>query len=68
MFTVLDKFDANGVLIFSFKKHAFVDGVFTLILSYKKQYIRIQKFSQLMKYLLPANAIDIIAGDFNVIF
>ena len=32
---VLAKFDANGVSIFSFKKHAFV-GVFTLILICRK--------------------------------
>ena len=31
---ILDKFDTNGVRIFSFKKHAFVDRVFTLMLAY----------------------------------
>ena len=30
---VLDKFDTNGVSIFSFKKHAFANRVFTLMLS-----------------------------------
>ena len=29
---ILDKFDANGVSIFSFKNHAFADRVFTLVL------------------------------------
>ena len=29
---VLNKFDANGVSILNFKKHAFVDRVFTLML------------------------------------
>ena len=29
---VLNKFDANGVSILNFKKHSFVDRVFTLML------------------------------------
>ena len=29
---VLNKFDANGVYIFKFKKHAFADRVFSLML------------------------------------
>ena len=32
---ILDKFDANGVSIFSFKKHVFVYRVFTLMLVYR---------------------------------
>ena len=62
---VLDKFDTNGVSIFSFKKHAVVNRVFTLMLVYRKQFLGMQEFSQLMQYLLAANSIDIIAGDFN---
>ena len=34
---VSNKFDSNGVSILSFKKHAFTDRVFTLMLVYKKQ-------------------------------
>ena len=33
---VLNKFDANGVPILNFKKHAFADRVFTLMLVYRK--------------------------------
>ena len=39
---VLNKFDANGVSILSFNKHAFVDNVFTLMLVYRKQSMRMQ--------------------------
>ena len=42
---VLEKFDANGVFIFSFKKHDFADRVFTLILVYRKQSLIMQEFS-----------------------
>ena len=31
---VLDQFDANGISIICFKKHAFAGRVFTLILAY----------------------------------
>ena len=34
---VSNKFDSNGLSILSFKKHAFTDRVFTLMLVYKKQ-------------------------------
>ena len=34
---VLNKFDTNGLFILSFKKHAFADRVFTLMLVYRKQ-------------------------------
>ena len=62
---VLDKFDTNGVSIFSFKKHAFANRVFTLMLVYRKQFLGMQEFSELMQYLLAAHSIDIIAGDLN---
>ena len=45
------KFDANVVSIFSFKKHAFVDRVFTLMLVYRKQSLGVQEFSQIMQCL-----------------
>ena len=41
MFAILDKFDANGV---SFKKHAFDDGVLTLMVVYRNQFMQIQEF------------------------
>ena len=42
--TVLNKFDENGAAIFSFKKHAFADRVFTLMLVYRKQSMHMQEF------------------------
>ena len=36
---VLNKFDTNGVSVFSFKKHGFDDRVSTLMLFYRKQSI-----------------------------
>ena len=62
---VVDKFDTNGVSIFSFKKHAFVDRVFTLMLVYRKQSLGVQEFSHIMQYLLAAYSVEIIGGDFN---
>ena len=62
---VLNKFDATGVSILSFKKHVFGDRVFTLILVYRKQSVHMQVFFQMLKYLLAGNSIDIIAGYFN---
>ena len=56
---VVDKFDTNGVSIFSFKKHAFVDRVFTLMLVYRKQSLVVQQFSQIMQYLLAVYSVDI---------
>ena len=41
---VLNKFDTNGVFIISFKKHAFANRVFTLMLVYRKQSMHIQEF------------------------
>ena len=35
------------------------------MLVYRKQFLGMQKFSQLMQYLLTANSIHIIAGNFN---
>ena len=62
---VVDKFDANGVSIFSFEKNTFVDRVFTLMLVYTKQSLGVQEFSQILQYLLAAYSVDIIGGDFN---
>ena len=62
---VLNKFDANGVSVLSFKKLAFADRVFTLMLVYRKQSMHMQEFFQMLQYLLAPNSIDIIAWDFN---
>ena len=50
---VLDKFDTNGVSIFSFKKHDFADRVFTLV--YRKHSMQMQEFFQMLQYLLAAH-------------
>ena len=47
---LLNKFDANGVSILSFKKHAFANTVFTLMLVYRKQYMHMQEFLQMLQY------------------
>ena len=59
---VFDKFDADGISVFSFKKHAFVD---TLILVYRKQSMQMQKIFQMLQFLLATNFIVIIAGEFH---
>ena len=41
---VLDKFDGNGVSIFSFKKHAFADRVLTIMLVYRKHSMQMREF------------------------
>ena len=61
----MNKFKANGVCLFSFKKHAFVDRMFTLMLVYRKQSMRTQEYFQMLQYLLATNFIDIIVGDFD---
>ena len=59
---VFDKFDADETSVFSFKKHAFVN---TLILVYRKQSMQLQKFFQMLQFLLATNFIVIIAGEFH---
>ena len=61
----LNKFDANGVSILSFKKHPFADTVFTLMLVYRKQSMHMQEFFQMLQYLLATHSIDVIAGYFS---
>ena len=63
--TVSDKFDTNGVCLLSFKKHAFADKVFSLMLLYRKQFMAIQEYFKMLQYLLAINSIDILAEDFN---
>ena len=62
---VLNKFNANGVSVLNFKKHAFADRIFTLMLVYRKQSMHMQELFQMLQYLLATYFIDIIAGDFN---
>ena len=61
---MLDKFDANGVSIFSFKKGTFANRLFNLMVVCRKQSLGPQEFSQLMQHLQAVHFIDII-GDFN---
>ena len=63
--TVLNKFNANGVSILSFEKHAFADRVFTSMLFYRKQSMHLQQFFQTLRYLLSTNATNVMSGDFN---
>ena len=51
--------------IFIFKKHAFADRVFTLMLDYGKQSTEMQKFSQTLQYLVGTYSVDIIAGNLS---
>ena len=62
---ILEKFNTNGVSIFSFKKHGFTNIVLTLLLIYRKQFLGMQKLSQLMQYLLATNSKDITAWGFS---
>ena len=62
---ILDKFNTNGESIFSFKKHAFADRVFILMLLDKKQSMQMEEFFRALEYLVATYYIDIIAGDFN---
>ena len=50
--------------ILNFKKHAFTDRVFPLILVCRKQSMQMQEFYQTLQYL-KGYFIGIIAGDFN---
>ena len=65
---ISDKYDGNRVFLFSFKKHALVDRVFTLLVVYRKQSTRTQEFLQMLQYLLVTSSIDIIARSLIMIF
>ena len=56
---ILDKFDANGVFIFSLKKHDFASRVFILMLVWFFHFIK--------QYLRATYSIDIKAKDFNYV-
>ena len=45
---VFNKVDENDVSIFRFKNHVFPDRVFTLMLSYRKQFMHILKIFQML--------------------
>ena len=49
----------------SFKKHAFVDRLTTLMLVYRKQPMQMQEFFQVLQYLLATQFIDIIVWGFS---
>ena len=59
---VLDKFDANGASIFSFKRHAFPDRVANLMLVYRRQSLGILEFVKLNAKLTAVNSIYIIVS------
>ena len=46
---LLNKFDANGVSILSFKKHTIADRVFTLMLVHRKQAVHMLEFFQMLQ-------------------
>ena len=58
---VPEKFDSNGVYLFSIKKHCSADK----ILVYREQSMAMQEFFQILQNLLATDSIDIVAGDFN---
>ena len=62
---ILNESGTNGVPIFSFKKHAFANRVFTLMLVYWKQSMQMEEFFQMLQYLVATYSIDVIAEDFN---
>ena len=62
---ILDKFNTNGVSIFSFKKHVSADRVFTLMLLYRKQSMQMEEFFHMLQYLVATYAMYTVAGDFN---
>ena len=51
--------------LFSFKKHAIAERVFSLMLVYRKQSMQISEFSQMLHYLVTTYSIDFIAEDIN---
>ena len=57
-----DKFDANGISIFSFKKHAFVNRVPILMSVYQKT---IHADPRMLQYLVATYSPDIFAGEFS---
>ena len=65
---ILNEFEANGVSVLSFKKHAFADRVLTLMLVYRKQSMHMQELFQKLPYLLATHSINITAGNLNYIF
>ena len=45
--------------------NAFADRIFTLMLVFRKQYMPMQEFFQMLQYLLSTESIDVVARDFN---
>ena len=62
---ILDKVDANGVPIFSFKKYALAHRGFNFVLVYRKQSMQKQEFFQMLQRLVTTYSIEIVAWDFN---
>ena len=53
---ILNKFDNNGVFNFSFKKYVFANKLLTLMLVYRKQLLRMKRFSQMSHSNVPISA------------
>lgn len=62
---IIKKFDINGISIINLRKDNFTERVFTLMLVYRKTAMWLDEFYWTLEYLLAANSVDVIAGDFN---
>ena len=62
---IFRKSGISGISIISLKKDHSTDWVFTLMLIHRKKALSLNKFSRMLEYLLEANSVEVIAGDFN---
>ena len=53
------------ISIINLRKDNFTERVFTLMLVYRKKAMWLDEFDWTLEYLLTANSVDVIAGDFN---
>ena len=53
------------ISIINLRKDNFTERVFTLMLVYRKKAMCLEEFDWTLEYLLTANSVDVIAGDFN---
>ena len=53
------------ISIINLRKDNFTERVFTLMLVYRKTAMWLDEFYWTLEYLLAANSVDVIAGDFN---
>ena len=62
---MLRRFVINGISMFSFRKDVFSEKIITMVLVYRAQSMTLEEFREILDYLIAANAVDLIAGDFN---